>query len=211
MRRILVVEDDPDLRELLSYELAREGFAVDATELGADALRICQRGAPDLVLLDLMLPDYSGVEICQALRRSPETQDVPIVFLTACGSESERIRGLEVGADDYISKPFSMRELILRLHALLKRRRAPVTPIAPISPMRVANRELLRVWEGFAGNHMGRGEWREAREIWRAILARFQSDLSSEESAVAHRRIIACDQALAETPVAAAEQARRRP
>jgi DNA-binding response OmpR family regulator len=204
MRRVLVVEDDPDLREVLTYELKREGFEVDATGLGADALRICQRRAPDLVLLDLMLPDYSGIEICQALRRSPATQDVPIVFLTACGSESERIRGLEVGADDYVSKPFSMRELTLRLQALLKRRGAtPVattSSIAPISPTRIANRELLRVWEGFATNHMGRGEWREAREIWRAILARFPGDLSSEESATVSRWITACDQALTEPP-----------
>jgi DNA-binding response OmpR family regulator len=202
MRRILIVEDDPDLRELLSYELQREGFAVDAAEFGADALRICQRRAPDLILLDLMLPDYSGVEICQALRRSPETQDVPIVFLTACGSESERIRGLEVGADDYVSKPFSMRELVLRLQSLLKRRAPAVS--ASISPTRVVNRELLRVWEGFAGNHMGRGEWREAREIWRAILARFEGDLSAEEGALVRRRIDACDRALIEGPISGA-------
>jgi DNA-binding response OmpR family regulator len=160
--------------------------------------RICQRQSPDLVLLDLMLPDYSGIEICQALRRSAGTQELPIVFLTACGSESDRIRGLEVGADDYVSKPFSMRELILRVQALLKRR--STLPSGPISPDRVANRERLRVWEGFASNHMGRDEWREAREIWRAILARFESDLSSSEAALVRAQLDACDQALSLRP-----------
>jgi DNA-binding response OmpR family regulator len=218
MHRILVVEDDPDLRELLTYELVHEGFAVDAAELGAEALRVCQRRAPDLVLLDLMLPDYSGIEICQALRRSPETQDVPIVFLTACGSESERIRGLEVGADDYVSKPFSMRELVLRIQALLKRRSAAavasaasaaIPPMSPISPTRVYHRELLRVWEGFAGNHMRRSEWREAREIWRAILARFEGDLASGEVMLIQGRIQDCDRALSDRTTTAGDSQRR--
>jgi DNA-binding response OmpR family regulator len=195
MRRILIVEDDPDLRELLGYDLTQEGFAIDATELGAEALRICQRRPPDLVLLDVMLPDFSGIEICQALRRSAETQDVPIVFLTACGSEAERVRGLEVGGDDYVSKPFSMRELVLRIRGLLKRQ--STVPAAPLSPTRVAHRELLRVWKGFATNHMERREWREAREIWRAILARFEGDLSAEELATVQRRIVDCERALA--------------
>ena len=196
MRRILIVEDDPDLRELLGYDLAQEGFEIDATELGAEALRICHRRPPDLVLLDLMLPDYSGIEICQALRRSPDTQDVPIIFLTACGSESDRIRGLEVGADDYISKPFSMRELVLRIQSLFRRK--SVLPSTPISPTRVVHRELLRVWEGFANNHMGRGEWREAREIWRAILARFEGDLSSGEVTTVQERIGECERSISE-------------
>jgi len=194
MRRILIVEDDPDLRELLGYDLTQEGFEIDATELGAEALRICQRRPPDLVLLDIMLPDYSGIEICQALRRSAETQDVPIVFLTACGSETERIRGLEVGGDDYVSKPFSMRELVLRIRGLLKRQNT--IPVAPLSPTRAAHRELLRVWKGFATNHMERREWREAREIWRAILARFERDLSSDELASIHTLIADCERAL---------------
>jgi len=191
MRRILVVEDDPDLRELLGYDLTQEGFEIDATEFGAEALRICQRRPPDLVLLDIMLPDYSGIEICQALRRGPDTKEIPIIFLTACGSEAERIRGLEAGGDDYVSKPFSMRELVLRIRGLLKRQNSN-TP-APLSPIRVAHRELLRVWQGFATNHMERNEWREAREIWRAILARFEGDLAIDELAQVRNKIAECE------------------
>jgi DNA-binding response OmpR family regulator len=205
MRRILVVEDDPDLRELLSYELVQQGYQVDATEFGAEALRICHRSAPDLVLLDLMLPDYSGIEICRALRRSPETEEVPIIFLTACSADADRIHGLEVGADDYLTKPFQMRELILRIQALLKRidKRTPFpAPTAPISPQRVVHREQLRVWEGFAANHMGRHEWREAREIWRAILARFEGDLSPPELARIREQIEGCERAMTGRPTA---------
>jgi DNA-binding response OmpR family regulator len=194
MRRILIVEDDPDLRELLGYELTHEGFAIDATAFGAEALRLCQRETPDLVLLDLMLPDYSGIEICRALRRAPETSDTPIIFLTARRADADRIHGLEVGADDYLSKPFQMRELVLRIRGLLKR--AEARPAAPISSQRVVHREQLRVWEGFASNHMGRAEWREAREIWRAILARFESDLSPGELTRVRAQIDGCQRAL---------------
>jgi len=196
MRRVLIVEDDPDLRELLSYELAREGLDVDATALGREALRLCRRRPPDLVLLDLMLPDYSGIEICLALRRSADTRRVPIIFLTARHSEAERIHGLEAGADDYVPKPFNMRELVLRIQALLKRTAEPTDIM--ISPARIAHREQLRVWEGFATNHMSRAEWREAREISRAILARFESDLSPDELMRLQRQIDDCDRALDE-------------
>jgi DNA-binding response OmpR family regulator len=196
MRRVLIVEDDPDLREILSYDLVREGFEVEATPLGCEALRLCRRQTPDLVLLDLMLPDTSGIEICLALRRAPQTHRVPIIFLTARHSEEERIAGLEVGADDYLSKPFNMRELVLRIQALLKRAGEPAG--MAISPARVAHRELLRVWEGFAANHISRAEWREAREISGAILARFEGDLSPEERLRVQRQIEDCDRALAE-------------
>jgi DNA-binding response OmpR family regulator len=208
MRRILVVEDDPDLRELLSYQLADEGFAVDATALGKEALRICRHRPPDLVLLDLMLPDYPGSEVCLALRRARETREVPIVFLTACSSESERIRGLEVGADDYLSKPFNMRELILRVQALLKRAKGSANATISLSPARVAHREQLRVWEGFASNHMQRAEWREAREIWRAILGRFEDDLSPGEQAHVRRQIEDCDQGERAAPALAGDRGR---
>ncbi len=199
MRRILIVEDDPDLRELLSYELTQEGFSVDATAFGAEALRMCHRQTPDLVLLDLMLPDYSGLEICRALRRSPETEDVPIIFLTACGADADRIQGLEVGADDYVSKPFQMRELTLRIQALL-RRTDPRAVAPPLVSDRVVRREQLRVWEGFAANHMGRAEWHEAREIWRAILARFEADLSPIELSRVRTQIDGCERALGGAP-----------
>jgi two-component system phosphate regulon response regulator PhoB len=200
MRRILIVEDDPDLRELLSYELSQEGFGIDATAFGAEALRLCQRQTPDLVLLDLMLPDFSGLEICRALRRAPETEDVPIIFLTACGADADRIQGLEVGADDYVSKPFQMRELTLRIHALLRRTDPRAAAAPPLLSDRVVRREQLRVWEGFAANHMGRSEWHEAREIWRAILARFESDLSPIEVSRVRTQIADCERAIAGRP-----------
>ncbi len=200
MRRILIVEDDPDLRELLTYELTQEGFSVDAAGLGAEALRLCHRQTPDLVLLDLMLPDFSGLEICRALRRSPETEDVPIIFLTACGADADRIQGLEVGADDYVSKPFQMRELTLRIQALLRRTDPRVVAAPPLISDRVVRREQLRVWEGFAANHMGRAEWQEAREIWRAILARFEGDLSPVEVSRVRAHIDGCDRALSGAP-----------
>ena len=200
MRRILIVEDDPDLRELLAYELAQEGFGVDATGFGAEALRLCQRRTPDLVLLDLMLPDYSGLEICRALRRAPETEDVPIVFLTACGADADRIQGLEVGADDYMAKPFQMRELTLRIQALLRRTDPRAAAPPPLVSDRVVRREQLRVWQGFAANHMGRAEWREAREIWRAILARFEGDLSPVELTRVRAQIDGCERALTGAP-----------
>jgi DNA-binding response OmpR family regulator len=199
MRRILIVEDDPDLRELLAYELTQEGFSVDAAGLGAEALRLCHRQTPDLVLLDLMLPDFSGLEICRALRRAPETEDVPIIFLTACGADADRIQGLEVGADDYVSKPFQMRELTLRIQALL-RRTDPRVVAPPLVSDRVVRREQLRVWEGFAANHTSRAEWQEAREIWRAILARFESDLSPIEVSRVRAQIDGCDRALSGAP-----------
>lgn len=202
MRRILIVEDDPDLRELLTYELTHEGFSVDAAGLGAEALRFCHQQTPDLVLLDLMLPDFSGLEICRALRRSPETEDVPIIFLTACGADADRIQGLEVGADDYVSKPFQMRELTLRIQALLRRTDPRVVAPPPLVSDRVVRREQLRVWEGFAANHMGRAEWQEAREIWRAIIARFESDLSPVEVSRVRAMIDGCDRALLGAPPA---------
>jgi DNA-binding response OmpR family regulator len=209
MRRILIVEDDPDLRELLEYELAQEGFDVDATGLGAEALRLCQRQTPDLVLLDLMLPDYSGIEICLALRRSPETAEVPVIFLTACGADADRIHGLEVGADDYLTKPFQMRELVLRIQALFKRTdRRPAPVPAPISSERVVHRERLRVWEGFAANHVGRKEWREAREIWRAMLARYESDLSPGELTRVRAQIESCERAMGASAPGAGDRPR---
>jgi two-component system, OmpR family, phosphate regulon response regulator PhoB len=119
--RILLVEDDRALAELLVYNLEREDFEVEATSDGEDAMLLAQEKAPDLVLLDWMIEGISGLEVCRRLRRLPSTANVPIIMLTARGEEADRIRGLETGADDYITKPFSPRELVARVSAVLRR------------------------------------------------------------------------------------------
>ena len=119
--RILLVEDDRALAELLVYNLEREDFEVERTADGEEAMLLAQEKAPDLVLLDWMIEGISGIEVCRRLRRLPATANVPIIMLTARGEETDRIRGLETGADDYITKPFSPRELVARVGAVLRR------------------------------------------------------------------------------------------
>src|SRR5918993_523459 len=122
-RRVLIVEDDPDIAEGVRYNLEREGLAAVVAptgELGL-AAALDKQGPPALILLDLMLPGMSGAELCRRLRREPSTRKTPIIMLTARGSESERVAGLELGADDYVTKPFSVRELIARVRAVLRR------------------------------------------------------------------------------------------
>ncbi|MEQ9815124.1 MAG: phosphate regulon transcriptional regulator PhoB [Azospirillaceae bacterium] len=118
---ILVVEDEVDLVTLLSYNLEREGYAVGTAYDGDEALLAAAERRPSLILLDWMLPHKSGIEICRQLRRSQQTRDVPIIMLTARGEEGDRIRGLDSGADDYITKPFSVNELMARVRAVLRR------------------------------------------------------------------------------------------
>jgi len=119
--RIVLVEDEPDIAEVLRYNLEREGFRVDVEPRGDTALEAIRRAPPDLVLLDLMLPGLDGLEIARALKRDETTAGLPIVILTARGEEVDRIVGLELGADDYVSKPFSPREVVLRAKAVLRR------------------------------------------------------------------------------------------
>ena len=119
--RILLVEDDRSLVELLSFHLRRAEFEVETTADGEDALLLAREAPPDLVILDWMIEGISGLEVCRRLRRLPETANVPIIMLTARGEETDRIRGLETGADDYVTKPFSPRELVARVGAVLRR------------------------------------------------------------------------------------------
>jgi two-component system phosphate regulon response regulator PhoB len=123
--RILVVEDEADLAELVAFNLRGAGHEVSVAHDGNTALAEIQRGQPDLLVLDVMLPDVSGIEICRRLRRSAETVRLPVIMLTARSDEVDRVVGFEVGADDYVAKPFSPRELVLRVEAIL-RRTAPV-------------------------------------------------------------------------------------
>ncbi len=123
---ILIVDDEHDLLTLLEFNLKQEGFQTVLASSGTEALSHLRRDPPDLVILDLMLPDISGTEVCRTIKADPRTRHVPVVMLTAKGQEIDRVVGFEIGADDYVTKPFSMRELILRLKAVL--RRAGATP-----------------------------------------------------------------------------------
>jgi len=119
--RLLLVEDDPALSELLEFRFRSENYAVTVTADGDEALLLATEEAPDLVVLDWMIDGTSGIEVCRRLRRLKQTAHIPIVMLTARGSEDDRVRGLDTGADDYITKPFSPRELIARVNAILRR------------------------------------------------------------------------------------------
>ena len=118
--RILVVDDEPDVLDLVTYNLGQAGFATETAADGAEALRKARSSAPDLILLDLMLPEMDGLEVCKLLRRDTKTSAIPIIMLTARASEIDRIVGLELGADDYVPKPFSLRELVLRVKKRLE-------------------------------------------------------------------------------------------
>jgi two-component system phosphate regulon response regulator PhoB len=158
--RILIVEDEEPLTLLLRYNLEAEGYDVDTVARGDEADTRLRENSPDLIVLDWMLPGLSGIELCRRLRARPETRSLPIIMLTARGEESERIRGLATGADDYIVKPFSVPELIARVRALLRR----------ASPERVADvltfgdieldREKKRVSRGGREIELGPTEYR---------------------------------------------------
>jgi two-component system, OmpR family, phosphate regulon response regulator PhoB len=123
--RILVVEDERDIAALVAYHLTKDGYRVRTAEGGQEALEAAKAERPDLVILDLMLPGFSGYEVLSEMRRRPDLADVPVVVLTARRDEADRVKGLELGADDYVTKPFSPRELVLRVSAVLRRSQAP--------------------------------------------------------------------------------------
>lgn len=132
MKKALVVEDDPDIVELIDHYLRAEGFEVEATGDGRAALERLRTGSYQLVLLDLQLPGKDGLSVCAELRRDPRTRTVPVIMLTARGDEADRIVGLEVGADDYVVKPFSPKEVVARVRALLRRVERPGDEEAPV-------------------------------------------------------------------------------
>lgn len=147
--RILVVDDEPDITALVAYHLAKAGYRVSTAATGADALRAAREERPDIVVLDLMLPGLSGYEVLGELRKKDETRDVGVILLTARREEADRIRGLSLGADDYLTKPFSPHELALRVAALLRRLAAPAVSAGstltagPITIDRAAHRVML--------------------------------------------------------------------
>ena len=126
--RILVIDDEKDLIELVRYNLENEGFTVRGAQDGESGLSIALRELPDLVVVDLMLPGIDGFDVCRALRSDKRTTQIPIIMLTAKSAESDRILGLELGSDDYVTKPFSPRELVARIKAVLRRTAAPQAP-----------------------------------------------------------------------------------
>ncbi|MFZ5478726.1 MAG: response regulator transcription factor [Myxococcota bacterium] len=125
---ILVVDDEADIRNVLQHQLGREGMTVRTAATGPEALEAAKKLQPALVILDLMLPGMPGTEVCRRLRADPETRDIPIIMLSAKGEEIDRVVGFEVGADDYVAKPFSARELLLRVRAVLRRSPPPSPP-----------------------------------------------------------------------------------
>jgi DNA-binding response OmpR family regulator len=142
MKRILLIEDDTDLYSLLQYNLEKEGFEMVGAQTGRAAVELCRSARPDLVLLDIMLPDSDGLDICKAIRRAPDLSHLPVIFLTARGSETDRIVGLELGANDYVVKPFFIRELIARIKTQFRM----IGDNGPVKPnvLRAAGVELDR-------------------------------------------------------------------
>ena len=147
MARILVIEDEADIRQVLDYNLKSAGHEVVEASRGVDGLRLLREREPDLVLLDLMLPDMPGTEVCRSIKDNPATRALPVVMLTARGEEIDRVVGFEIGADDYITKPCSVRELVLRIRAVLRRRELPVAdgPSIEFGNLRL-DRAAHRVW-----------------------------------------------------------------
>src|SRR5512134_2035051 len=125
MKKIMLIEDDADLYALLKYNLEKEGFALVGTQTGRGAIELCRKERPDLILLDIMLPDSDGLDICKGIRAHHELAHIPVIFLTARASEADRIVGLELGANDYIVKPFFVRQLVARIKIQFRSQGAP--------------------------------------------------------------------------------------
>ena len=158
--RVLIVEDEEPLTLLLRYNLEAEGYEVDIAARGDEAEVHLKESPPDLVVLDWMLPGISGIELCRRLRARPETERLPIIMLTARGEESERIRGLATGADDYIVKPFSVPELVARIRALLRRARPERVASKLVAGDLELDRETRRVARATREVHLGPTEFR---------------------------------------------------
>src|SRR3954471_13372273 len=125
MKKILLIEDDADLFALLKYNLEKEGFTLTGSQTGKGAIEACRHARPDLILLDIMLPDSDGLDICKGIRKDPELASTPVIFLTARASETDRIVGLEIGANDYVVKPFFVRELVARIKLQFRNQAPP--------------------------------------------------------------------------------------
>ncbi|MEO7329310.1 MAG: response regulator [Minicystis sp.] len=169
MARILVIEDEQSLQQVLGYNLRRAGHETTAALTGAQGLSLARSQLPDLVLLDWMLPDLSGTEVCRILKSDPVTREIPVIFVTARCEEIDRVVGFELGAADYVVKPFSIRELQLRIEAVLRRRERVIEKEAPV------DLGALRIDEG------AHRVWVDGAEVnltlleWKLLLALYQS------------------------------------
>jgi DNA-binding response OmpR family regulator len=172
MKNILVIEDDPDIRELLNYNLSREGFDVTTCSDGQDGLEKALSKKTDIIVLDLMLPHLNGIEVCKKIREVPEKRSVPIIMLTAKGEETDIVFGLGVGADDYMIKPFGVKELIARIYTRLRTQKSPDAERSPDEVVRQGEVEVdkARFQVKVAGNHvpMTLAEFR----LFEALVAR---------------------------------------
>jgi len=147
MARVLVIEDEADLREVLEYNLTKEGHKVTLVPTGTEGLKLAREHQPDLILLDLMLPDTTGTAVCKTLKKDPATRDIRVIMVTAKGEEIDRVVGFELGADDYVVKPFSVRELLLRVSAVMRRTETPATGFIEFGDLRI-DPAAHRAWVG---------------------------------------------------------------
>ena len=161
--KILLIEDDQSLTELIRYNLVQEGFTVVCESDGEEGLYASEEVSPDLILLDWMLPNLSGIEICRRIRRNKATQNVPIIMLTARAEETDRVRGLDTGADDYVTKPFSPKELIARIRAVLRRIRPSLTGETLVFDDIILDATSHKVTRGGTSIHLGPTEFKILR------------------------------------------------
>jgi two-component system phosphate regulon response regulator PhoB len=176
MKHIALIEDDSDIAFTVRLNLEREGYTVSIFDRGQDGLLAVQEGTFDFVILDLNLPDLDGFTICRELRRDPRTQAIPIMMLTARGSERDRVTGLELGADDYLTKPFSIRELLARVAAVWRRARVPEDPTSYDDGELRIDEKSFRVYSHGAEIKLARKEF---ELLW--LLVRNKSSVISRE------------------------------
>lgn len=158
--RVLIVEDEAAIATLLDYNLGKEGFEVFLAADGEEGLYKVEELQPDIIILDWMMPKISGIEVCRRIRSRSETRNIPVIMLTACSEESDRIRGLDTGADDYLTKPFSTNELIARVRAVLRRIRPALVDDEVIHGDIRIDRAAHRVWRADKEIHLGPTEFR---------------------------------------------------
>lgn len=159
MDKIVIIDDEEDIRDILSYNLVKEGFTVFSAANGQEGIQICKAELPSLVILDVMMPGMDGVEVCEALRKTPGLEQVLICFLTARGEDYSQIAGLDAGADDYISKPIKPRVLISRINALMRRKDTATVKPAAMGNELIIDREKYLIYKDGNAIHLPKKEF----------------------------------------------------